>query len=454
MASVLSASAEVAFLRMEQSRIWLSADKEPLPQLLERFASAGVAVEMDPSVQKAVSGQWRDADLEDVLERILTPYNYLLDWRQVESPLGLRTQLTGIQVFGDDRSAAGPRLQPTRRIQTSPDGRFRFLAREILIGFGPGASIDDLRSFLARTGGTVIATSPELGVYRILLPEGANILEIVKQLANDPKIVQAEPNYIFELPRLMPGDSVAEAVSSWSAPSGDGTVAVSVLDSGLLPSDSLNAAVLSAFDATNPDIPLVADAVGHGTKMAELAAGLVDPYGRAVGEGVPVLAVKAFLDDGTADSFTLMNAMTYAVQNSDGPVSLSWGTPTPSKFIENAVGYAVEKGSPVFAAVGNEPTGDPMYPAAYPQVIGVAASDGNRLADYSNRGDFVDLIAPGSAGGSQGTSVATAYVAHVAGLYMRHHPGVTAQEAVTALRDAAGDDRFLSEEAVRKLLVK
>ncbi len=146
--------------------------------------------------------------------------------------------------------------------------------------------------------------------------------------------------------------------------------------------------------------------------------------------------------------------MPYAVKNSPGPVSLSWGSETPSKFIETAVDYAINQGHPVFAAVGNENTGKPMYPAAYPGVIGVAASDGDQLADYSNRGDFVKLIAPGSAGGAKGTSVATAYVSHVAALYMQHHPGVSAAETVAALQKAAGPTCFLTEPAVKQLLAK
>ena len=107
------------------------------------------------------------------------------------------------------------------------------------------------------------------------------------------------------------------------------------------------------------------------------------------------------------------------------------------------------------AAAGNSAANadvTPMYPAAYPGVIGVAASNGDKLADYSNRGDFVDLVAPGSAGGSQGTSVATAYVSHVAALYMQHNPKATAAETVAALKKAAGPTGFLTESAVKQLL--
>ena len=441
--------------RLDQNRLWLTATNEPLPQLLEHFAAAGVDVQIDPAAQKTITGTCRDDDVEAVLDELISPYDYLLDWRRENGPLGDLIRLTGIRVFRKGHAGSVQPLHSKRRIETSFDGKFRFVAREILVGFGAGASIENLRSFLARTGGTVIEANQKLGIYRILLPEGINVPDLADQLGNEPSIALAEPNYVYGAPELLPDNGGSSGVpAQWNAPSGGNPMAVAILDSGLIPDDNLNRAVISAFDATNPDIPLATDAVGHGTLMAKIAAGLVDPGNNPVGEGSPVVIIKAFADDGYADTFTLMSAMTYAVKNSAGPISLSWGSETPSKFIEIAVQYAISQGRPVFAAVGNENTGRPIYPAAYSGVVGVAASNGGKLADYSNRGDFVDLIAPGSAGGAQGTSVSAAYVSHVAALYMKNHPGIPASETVDALKKAAGPTGFLTEDVVRKLLEK
>lgn len=451
----LFAQSEVLEFRLDQNRLWLTVRNEPLPKLLEQFAAAGIDVQVDPAVQKSVTGSCHAADVEDVLDELLAPYDYLLDWQRETGSLGDFTRLTGIRVFRKGFAQTVQPLRSVRRIETSSDGKFRFIAREILVGFGPGASIETLRALLARTGGTVIESNPKLGVYRIILPEGANVLDLASQLGNDPLVALAEPNYVVDLPRPLPDAGAQPDVSRpWNPPSADSPFAVTVLDSGLASDEPLRRAVISSYDATNPNSPLTADAVGHGTLMAQIASGLVDPYATSVGEGVPVVAVKAFADDGTADSFTLLNAMTYAVENSRGPVSLSWGSETPSAFIEGAVNYVLNQGRPVFAAVGNENTGLPIYPAAYPGVTGVAAANGNQYADYSNRGDFVDLVAPGSAGGSQGTSVATAYVSHIAALYMQHHPQATAAETVDALKSAANADGFLTEDAVKRLLAK
>lgn len=453
--TAVSVTGTVSEFRIDQDRLWLQVENEPLNTLLAHFSAAGINVEMDPGVQKSVSGNWQGVDLEKALGDLIVPYDYFLDWRRQSSPLGSRIVLNGIRVYRKGFPEQTEPLGISRRVVTAIDGHTRYLAREILVGFGLGTSMEDLQAFLARTGGTVMEASETLGVYRILLPENINVPELAEQLANDPAISLAEPNYVYDLPELLPGGTSTGEKPQWIPPSGNGEMAVAVLDSGLIADEALSSAVLSAYDATNPNAPLTADAVGHGTLMAKLAAGLVDPYRTPVGEGVPVVVVKAFADDGSADSYTLMNAMTHAVENSSGPVSLSWGTETPSKFIETAVRYAINSGSPVFAAVGNENTGRSIYPAAYPGVIGVAAgtADG-QYTEYSNRGNFVDIIAPGSAGGSQGTSVATAYVSHVAGLYMQHNPNASASDTVAALIEAAGDDRYLSEGEVRHLLAK
>ncbi len=449
------AQAGVSEFRLDQNRLWLTAQEEPLSELLEYFAAAGIDVQIDPAAQKMITGSYNAADVETVLDRLLPPYSYLLDWRRETGPLGQFTRLNGIRVFREGYASSVKPLRRVRRIETSLDGKFRFMTREILIGFKPGASMDTLRTLLVSMGGTVIAVNAEMGIYRILLPEGANVLDLATQLGNDGSIALAEPNYVYDVPRLLPGGKgAASAPAQWNAPTGDRPIAVAVLDTGLLPDGNLNRAVISAFDATNPGTPLTADAVGHGTLMAQLAAGLLDPYCSPVGEGVSVVAVKAFEDDGTADSFTLMNAMTYAVKNSTGPISLSWGSEVPSSFIEYAVQYAIANGHSVYAAVGNGSTDKPMYPAACHDVVGVASSDGDRLADYSNYGDSVDIIAPGSVGNSQGTSVSAAYVAHLDALYRQNHPDATVADVISALKKAAGPTGFLTEDAVKRFLAK
>ena len=96
------------------------------------------------------------------------------------------------------------------------------------------------------------------------------------------------------------------------------------------------------------------------------------------------------------------------------------------------------------AAAGNEPTGHPLYPAALPDVIAVAAlnADGN-VWDQSNYGTFVKFAAPGFAdlpvgyngppGLYGGTSISAAYTANIIAQFLRTHPKMNAAEAVSTL---------------------
>ncbi len=453
-AFAFSVQAVISEFRLDQDRIWLTVQNESLPRLLENFVASGIHVEMDPTIQKMIKGSWENVEIETVLDHLLFPYNYVLDWSREQGPHGDFVRLAGIRVFPVGCTENVKPLISTRRLEFSPDRRDCFMAREILVGFGHGSSIESLRTLLARMGGTVIATNAEIGVYRILLPEGTNVLEWVKRLENEDIVDLSEPNYVCKLPVVKGKETaISSEKALWISPFEKGDMAISVLDSGLIPDEQLNHVVIGSYDATNPNKPLTTDAVGHGTLMARLAAGLLDPFDRsAKEEGIPILAIKAFDDDGYADNFTLMDAISHAVKNSCGPISLSWGTPTPSKFIESAMNYARDHESIVIASAGNDFSKKPMYPAACPVVLSVGAFENGKLAPYSNYGDSVDIYAPGSAGGSQGTSIPPPAIANIIIKYQRKHPDASAEETIKALINAAGQTKFLSTEAVRKLL--
>src|SRR3954451_25230214 len=116
--------------------------------------------------------------------------------------------------------------------------------------------------------------------------------------------------------------------------------------------------------------------------------------------------------------------------------------------------YAHAHGAVVVAAAGNGAgTGNaPIYPAAYPEAVAVAAVDSHlQRASFSQYGSSVDLAAPGvdivSDWGSSdtayayasGTSMASPFVAAAAALVIAHQPTASAAQVVQQLYSSSID---------------
>jgi hypothetical protein len=123
---------------------------------------------------------------------------------------------------------------------------------------------------------------------------------------------------------------------------------------------------------------------------------------------------------------------------------MSWGSENQSPMLEQVVNYATGNGLIMVAAAGNKPTGRPVYPAAYTNVIGVGAlmPDGS-VWDQSNYGTFVSVYAPGVAnmpvghngdsGTYAGTSISTAYIAHRIAQILAETPDADIETIISTL---------------------
>ena len=447
---LLAGTAQAFFFRLDGDHLWLQAENTPLVEILAQFSRAGVDVRLDPRIQSTVTGTVRGEELGQALESLLESYDYLLTWRVLRGPLGRVPKLEEIQVFlpGGKGSARripskSARFDSTRGILgTSPE----FVKDELLVGARPGTTYERFRRLLDEIGGMIVDADASTGIYLIRFPPGTNVEALLEQIARNPLVAHAELNQVTRLPRM---DASASGTPSLPdvRPPADGSVPVAVLDSGLDPAAGLSGLVSAGWDAVDPDRAL-SDPLGHGTQMAYLASGLLSADGFAAsGELLPLVSIRAFDEDGKTSNFAILQALAYAAQAGAKVVNMSWGSETDSDFMRAAIQQALGRGLILVAAAGNQPSGKPVYPAAYPGVVAVAGvgADGQPWSN-SNRGAFVDVSAPaaatfpvgheGPAGAYVGTSISSAAVAHALGQYMNRNPGVPAAAALAALNQA------------------
>jgi hypothetical protein len=196
------------------------------------------------------------------------------------------------------------------------------------------------------------------------------------------------------------------------------------------------------------------DTTGHGTHVAGIAAALTDNQVGVAGVSgkSKVLAIR--VGEWCIPVFAGAAGIVYAADYSGVKViNLSWGGYWPDPYIADAIQYAIGKEILVVAAAGNEDTDEPMYPAAYPNVLAVGATDwmwgesacdwGVKKTCFSNYGDYVDIAAPGQMilstvprGGYEswaGTSMASPYVAGAAALVWGKWPTLTRQQVYDLL---------------------
>ena len=315
---------------------------------------------------------------------------------------------------------------------------------QVLVTFKLTAAQPDLPAILAKPAWRALVTKSKLevaqaGLYHLYLAPDVNQAEFIKTLRTEPGVVRAEPNYIFHLfdldaPKIpLPGKeapyfaqpsfggttqykagphrvtndpyranqyylNITSMGAAWDLTTGD-RLTVAVEDSGVrfdhpdlvgrLRGDGFN------FVADSGDVN---DDLGHGTEVAGvIAANSNNSIGIAgISWAANILPIKIANAQGSIDANAAAEGIYYAVEHGARILNLSYGGETSSGVLEEAVAYALSNQVTVVAAAGNAPDGATEYPAAYPGVIAVTATDaGDQLAFFDSYGPYVSLSAPG-----------------------------------------------------------
>jgi serine protease len=136
---------------------------------------------------------------------------------------------------------------------------------------------------------------------------------------------------------------------------------------------------------------------GHGVSVAGCAAATTD---NAIGVSAPAFKGKFLpvrVGSGTSIPFGF-EGIVYAAEHGCQYINCSWGGNFPSLFEEDIIQYvSVNLERLVIAGAGNNWNDVKFYPAAYPHVLAVAATENtDEKAGFSCYGEWIDVCAPGA----------------------------------------------------------
>ncbi|WP_054024236.1 S8 family peptidase [Bacillus sp. FJAT-28004] len=335
--------------------------------------------------------------------------------------------------------------------------------RDVVVHFVKPLSSNELERVKRDINAEWVKQVGDTFIFRSRNIETDQLVRYFKQTWNTE---YTEPHYLYltneTSAAIVPNDALyseyqwnlpsIETEKGWGISKGNDKVIIAVLDTGVQSNHPDLKGKLAKGKNIVDENAAPDDDVGHGTHVSGIIGATVNNN-----EGVAglswynkIMPVKVLDSSGAGSTYSVAQGIIWAVDHGAKVINMSLGNYAQADFLHDAIKYAYDHDVVMIAASGNDNTDRPGYPAAYPEVFAVAATNSSKeKASFSNYGDYIDVAAPGDSiastyPGSQyaalsGTSMASPHVAALAGLIRSVNPELSNVEVMEIMRKSAID---------------
>ena len=333
-----------------------------------------------------------------------------------------------------------------------------FVPGRVLVKFHSRITPAHARQMVAALGARHVDEIPNIGVHILDLPAQASETAFVKLFESRPEVEFAELDRILAPSDITPNDPwyanwqwhlrKIQAPTAWETTTGASEIVIAILDTGVDGThEDLASQMVPGWNVFNNNND-TRDIAGHGTHVAGTAAARSNNgIGVAsVAWNCRIMPVRVSDLSGYATYSSIANGLNWSREHGARVANVSYAV-SSSSTVRSAAQSFYGNGGVVTVSSGNGGTFDSS--ADNPYVITVGATDQwDALYHYSNRGNNLDLTAPGDSfttskgngyASTGGTSYSSPIIAGVAALMFSVNPNLTPAEVQNFLKQSADD---------------
>ena len=329
-------------------------------QVLERVAYVtGWHIYLDASAIHPVSVKFKDYPTGDALHSMLGNLNFAIV-PQTNGP-------DKLYVFRTSQREATTLIVAAHKIAEP-------IPNELVVTLKPNSKtkIEDLAKSL---NAKIIGRMDAQNTYLLQFQDDAATQLAREQLAANPDVASIDNNFPIDPPPTLAGtDSSTPDLQLKPQTNNNCALVVGLIDTPVQSLGSnLNSFMMPQIHVAG-DVSIPPDQLTHGTAMAET---IMDSLAQKTGgsTSVKILPVDVYGNSESTSTFDVASGIVQAVNNGANIINLSLGGTGDSTLLHNTITQVSQRGIPIYAAAGNDPVTTPTYPAAYPEVISVTATD-------------------------------------------------------------------------------